>query len=102
MRSRYAAYALGEVDYILATTDPTGPQFRADTVAWAADVRSFSAGTRFEGLEVLSAETQGDLGWVSFRARLNQAGRDASFGERSTFVREGARWLYRCGEPLQG
>lgn len=101
MRSRYAAYAAGEVEYILATTDPDGPQFRADRPAWVADVQSFCDTTEFLGLDVLAASQDGDRGVVTFRARLSQGGRDASFAERSTFVRSDGRWLYSEGAPPQ-
>lgn len=112
MRSRYAAYALGLVDYVLDTTDPEGPQASPERRAWAAEVEGFIARTRFVGLEVLGAGSEGDAGssevscerpgpgaagsagWVQFHARLTQAGRDASFVERSAFVRRGGRWLY--------
>jgi SEC-C motif-containing protein len=95
MRSRYCAYAIGEVDYLLATTHPEGPQFRSDTRRWADDVRSFCATTRFEGLEVRASREQGDRGEVEFFARLTDAkGRDVSFAEHSVFVRENGRWYY--------
>ena len=93
MRSRYAAYAVGGADYILATTDPTGPHFQEDRARWLEEVRGFCASTRFERLEVLAA---GD-DWVSFRATLSQDGRDTSFSERSTFRRVDGRWLYHSG-----
>lgn len=98
MRSRYAAYALGEVDYVLDTTHPGGPQFRQDRDAWREDVRGFCQDTRFEGLEVLDEREQGDLGWVTFHARLSQAGEDVSFRERSRFERTDGRWLYHSAE----
>lgn len=97
MRSRYAAFALGLVDYILDTTDPTGPMAQPDRRLWAADVDGFCRETRFAGLEVLGAGSDGDAGWVRFRAALTQDGRDASFEERSAFVRRGGRWLYVSG-----
>ena len=99
MRSRYAAYALGLVDYVIDTTDPEGPQAQPDRRAWTADVAAFSRGTRFVGLDVLGAGQDADAGWVRFRATLEQGGRDASFTERSAFVRRGGRWLYVSGQP---
>lgn len=96
MRSRYAAYAAGDADYILTTTDPTGPHFQTNRDAWRAEVQSFCAQTRFEGLDVLDS---GD-DWVSFRATLTQDGRDASFSERSTFRCVDGRWLYHSGSAL--
>ena len=49
------------------------------------------------GLEIQGSGTEGDAGWVHFRAILTQDGRDASFEERSTFVRRDGRWLYVTG-----
>ena len=34
MRSRFAAYALGLVDHIVATTDPKGPQWQRHAASW--------------------------------------------------------------------
>jgi SEC-C motif-containing protein len=102
MRSRYAAYALGLVDYVLDTTAPDGPRAQPDRRAWAADVARFAQGTRFVGLEILGGASEGDAGWVKFRAILTQGGGDASFEERSTFVRRAGRWLYFGGDPPAG
>ncbi len=99
MRSRFAAYRLGLVAYVLETTDPTGPQARADGRAWARDVDAFCRRTDFQGLEVLEASAEGDAGVVRFRARLAQGGRDASFEERSAFRRVDGRWLYHDATP---
>lgn len=97
MRSRYSAYALGLVDYILDTTDPQGPHHQPDRAAWAEQVRRFCEGTRFLGLAVLHAEERGDEAWVRFFAHLEQEGKDASFEENSHFRRAEGRWLYRAG-----
>jgi SEC-C motif-containing protein len=95
MRSRYAAYVVGDVDYILATTDPEGPQFERDRAAWARSIDDFSRATRFEQLEVRSASPIVDeRGEVEFFARLSRGGQDVSFVERSLFVRREGRWLY--------
>ena len=101
MRSRYAAYALGDVDYVLATTHPEGPHFEEERGPWAEQVRAFCAATRFVGLEVHAAGGDEETGWVSFRATLSQEGRDVSFSERSTFKRSERRWLYHSGEGGQ-
>lgn len=95
MRSRYAAYAVGDVDYILATTDPEGPQFEPDRAAWARSVADFSRATRFEQLEIRAAsQVIDERGEVEFLARLSRGGEDVSFIERSVFVRRDGRWLY--------
>jgi SEC-C motif domain protein len=98
MRSRYAAYAAGVAEYILATTHPEGPEHRADRARWTNSVQDFTRSTRFEGLEVMAAGEDGDVGWVEFRARLTRAGQDVSLSERSTFLRVDGRWLYHSGK----
>jgi SEC-C motif-containing protein len=95
MRSRYAAYAAGDVDYIIATTDPQGPQFEHDRAAWARSIAAFCEATRFEQLEIrASSPVVDEHGEVEFFARLSRGGEDVSFVERSVFVRRDGRWLY--------
>ena len=95
MRSRYAAYAVGDVDYIIATTDPEGPQFQSDRAAWSRSIAAFSTATRFERLEIRSSSPIVDeRGEVEFVAGLSREGEDVSFVERSAFVRRDGRWLY--------
>lgn len=100
MRSRYAAYATGNAGYILATTDPEGPLFRADRAAWLAEIRAFCQGTEFLGLSVLDASQDNDQGEVRFQATLVQDGQDASLRERSRFRCQDGRWLYVDGQPF--
>jgi SEC-C motif-containing protein len=95
MRSRFAAYALGKVGYLVDTTHPDGPHFRADTEAWRRDLRAFCKSTSFDGLEIL--DTGDDE--VCFSAELRQGERDVSFVERSTFQTHEGRWKYLAGEP---
>jgi SEC-C motif-containing protein len=97
MRSRYSAYALGNVRYLVSSTDPSGPVWR-DDAAWPEEIARFCREVRFEGLEVLSHEPGDDVAHVTFRARLSAGGKDVSFGERSRFTRAGGRWRYHSGE----
>ena len=97
MRSRFAAYALGAVAYLQDTTDPEGPHFRPDRAAWGVELEHYCAKTRFEGLEVKAHGTDGDTGWVEFRAALLQGDADVSFTERSRFTRRDGRWVYSDG-----
>jgi SEC-C motif-containing protein len=99
MRSRYSAYAVAAVDYLIATTDPAGPQFRAeDRAAWADEIMRFCQRTRFEKLTIRGSSTHEDHGEVSFFAKLSRDGEDVSFAERSQFTRADGRWLYHSGE----
>ncbi len=94
MRARYAAYAYGLVDFIVETTDRTGPRWQRDMAVWKAEIRRFSEETRFLRLEVLDSQEQGDDATVRFFAHLQSGPRDTSFGETSTFVRQGGWWKY--------
>jgi SEC-C motif-containing protein len=99
MRSRYSAYALLLVDYVMETTAPLGPRARhSDRASWAEEIASFGRETRFAGLEIKESGEEGDRGFVHFRAVLEQGGHDASFEERSGFVKVAGRWLYASGE----
>jgi SEC-C motif-containing protein len=101
MRSRFSAYALGEVEYILASTHPQSPLAQRDRETWAGEVEAFCRATTFEGLEIRSARAEAGVGEVVFVARLSRGGEDVSFGERSKFLREGDRWLYHSGAVFQ-
>ena len=101
MRSRYTAYAIGLADFIIETTDPKGDQWEHDRENWLDDIRVFSQTTRFQELTILETEMVSENeGFVAFRARLEQAGADASFAERSRFVKGESGWLYVDGKPL--
>lgn len=86
MRSRYAAYALGNIDYIVNTSHPDLKK----TIRSRDDMIHFSKNTSFDNLTILQAE--GDT--VTFKAHLTQAGKDASFTEQSLFKKVGDRWYY--------
>lgn len=99
MRSRYSAYALGLVDYIIATTDPDGPRWESDQAAWRASIRDFAKSCEFRGVTIHEATHHEEDGVVEFTAELWRDGENASFRERSTFVRRQGRWLYHSAEP---
>ena len=87
MRSRYSAYVLGLLDYLLATWHPsTAPgDLELSPVKWL-------------GLEVRHAQATGDAGVVEFVARYRDNGKGVRLHEISRFVREAGRWLYIDGE----
>jgi SEC-C motif domain protein len=88
MRSRYAAFAVGDADYLLSTWHPSTRPKRLDldrTVRWLGlDIVGRTGGAMLQS-----------TGTVSFRAR-SSAG---TLSETSRFVREGGRWYYVDGEP---
>jgi SEC-C motif-containing protein len=94
MRSRYAAFARGEVDYLANTLCADHPD-RTETAA--ADYRAAREGLRYVGLSILHDSTDGDVGEVLFYARIFESGQDRSFVELSGFVREEGQWRYASG-----
>lgn len=80
MRSRYAAYALGETDYVWRTWHP---RTRPEQV-------THDPATTWTRLEVLDAD--GDE--VEFRAHHSGAGGAGVLHERSRFSRRAGRWFY--------
>ena len=98
MRSRYAAYAGGLVEYIMRTTDPDGPLARSDRDVWESENHAFCRDTEFPGLEILDVQAGEEKSTVRFRAQLRQGGEDASFMEESHFLLRDGQWLYHSGE----
>ena len=97
MRSRYTAFATGDVDHLVRTWHP-----RTRPEVLAAD-----PSTRWTGLTVVRTERGGpddDEGVVEFVARFEEpsAGRGgASAGrlhEVSRFARRAGRWVYVDGD----
>ena len=100
MRSRYSAYALGEIDYILRTHDPaTVHQVdRKNTELWSKQ-------SQWLGLEIVRSERGGsgdDAGLVEFVARYKIRGVIVEHRERAKFRRENGRWWFVDGEEIKG
>lgn len=90
MRSRYTAYALGIVAYLLDTWHPSTRPAALDPVDPAV---------RWLGLEIRRAAMDGEAhGIVEFVARSKLGGRAHRLRETSRFVREDGRWLYVDGD----
>ena len=88
MRSRYSAYALGKIDYIIETTHPqTRPK---DLMQWKEELIFFSKHTEFISLEIV--EARGDF--VHFKAHVKQEGKPYILEEKSRFVKVEGKWTY--------
>ena len=98
MRSRYTAYVLGEVDYIL---DSLHPDNRNDVDRNATEAWSKKA--TWKGLEIVSTEAGSptdQAGKVEFIARFEIAGVPQVHHERADFKRSGSRWYFVDGETI--
>ncbi len=95
VRSRYAAYALGESshrEYLVRTWHPaTAQNIRmADLIA---------EGHVWKALEIIDANQKGDLGRVEFKAIYSvDDGPDQIHHEKSAFHRNKGVWLYLEGK----
>jgi SEC-C motif-containing protein len=87
MRSRYSAYVLGLIEYLMATWHPS-------TAPGDLELRP----VKWLGLDVLHCATDGDAGVVEFVARCKVNGRAERVQETSRFVRQNGRWYYIDGQ----
>jgi SEC-C motif domain protein len=87
MRSRFAAFALGESAYLRRTLDPEHPDAAAP--AGAPD-RSL----KYARLRVLDH----DADRVLFHAEIYRAGKECSFAELSRFRNHAGAWRYVSGQ----
>lgn len=96
MRSRYAAYVVGDLDYIEKTSAGEA-RLRFDRT----DLLRSQAGTEWLGLEIVDRQDGGvgdEAGTVTFRARFRQDGREQVLSEKSEFRHIGSEWRYVSGE----
>jgi SEC-C motif-containing protein len=92
MRSRYSAYALGLVDYLVRSTLPA-QQIGLDQQA----IESWSQGSTWLGLEVEHeqlAEGDPQHAYVTFTAHWLDDSGEHSHRERSAFVRNNGNWYF--------
>ncbi|GAA2726692.1 hypothetical protein CAE01nite_22890 [Cellulomonas aerilata] len=87
MRSRYAAFAVGDVGYLRRTWHPR-------TCPADLDLDPAVRWTRLDVLDVRGGGPFDAAGTVEFRAHHRLDGERGSQHEVSRFVREGGRWLY--------
>ena len=83
MRSRYAAYAVGDVDHVFRTWHP---RTRPDDL-------SPDPATTWTGLTILGSGED----WVEFVATYERHGVPGQMRERSRFERRAGRWVYVDG-----
>src|SRR5512143_316309 len=92
MRSRYAAFVLGDERYLLATWHPTT---RPQSIP-------FKKSQKWRGLRIVEAKVTGESSAeVEFIARSRVSNTAAvRQHERSRFIREAGTWLYVDGDVL--
>ncbi|PIE25284.1 MAG: zinc chelation protein SecC [Neptuniibacter caesariensis] len=96
MRSRYTAFALGAIDYLIDTT--AAEKRNADDAEVLADQVKC---TNWVGLTILQTEAgtrADDIGMVEFEAKFETDDQSGTLYERSNFRKENGFWLYVDGE----
>ncbi|MEB0039772.1 MULTISPECIES: YchJ family protein [unclassified Pseudomonas] len=92
MRSRYSAYVLGLIDYLVSTTLPAQQASldRQSISDWSA--RSTWLGLGVEHVEVFGGKPE--HAFVTFVARWHDGAGEHSHRERSAFVQNQGRWYF--------
>jgi len=98
MKSRYSAYVVGDVNYIIKTTHQENPDFTLALKQWKNDILSFSKNSDFKKLTILDFVDLGLEAFVTFEVKLYINNQDETFIEKSRFLKEDDRWLYHSGE----
>ncbi len=94
MRSRYTAYTLVNIDYLLASWHPSTRPSRASLTP-----DSTAPGPKWLGLTIHDhRQIDASHAQVRFTARYREAGRGHRMTELSNFVLEDGRWFYVDGE----
>ena len=99
MRSRYAAFATANIDYIEETTDPSVRDTfdRDGTTEWAKN-------SEWMGLEIVSHEKGGKddkTGEVEFIAKYKYEGVERLHHERAQFKKHDGTWYFLDGTLVQ-
>ncbi|MDO4527180.1 MAG: YchJ family protein [bacterium] len=99
MRARYTAYAVGNIDFLYASSSQTvKDEFDAEAS------RRWSEGSQWSGMEIVATEAGGEndeTGIVEFIAHYSVNGTAFDHHERSRFIREGGEWVFDDGEIVK-
>lgn len=95
MRSRYSAFVLKNMDYVVATTDP---QARAEMDLKGNQEWMDSA--TFTQLEVIQHTNEGNKGIVEFKAHFTIDGKPYVHHEVSKFRKQAGVWYFRDGRVI--
>lgn len=101
MKSRYSAYAVANIKYLISTTHPDNPQYNPNKIEWGNDIKEFCQSVNFISLDIIEYIKNEDTEFVTFRANIKDLNNnDISFVEKSRFVKYNNLWKYIDGEFL--
>ena len=93
MKSRYTAYVLGKIDYLMTSHhSSTRPmEEKEEILAWSQNVD-------WLGLEIIEADDViNSEGFVTFKAKFKENGENQVIFEKSRFMMENNHWTYIDG-----
>jgi SEC-C motif-containing protein len=99
MRSRFAAFALKEIEYLWRTLHADHEDRARPKDEVVREIREACTENRYLGLRILDAtppDAEG-VARVLFAARVFRRGQDLSFAECSDFRRDESGWRYVSG-----
>ena len=96
MRSRYSAFATGQIDYIIETNNPDsrGDLDKDEIESWSKD----SIWNSLEIVETKDGQKNDEEGVVEFKAVYSVDGQEVIHHERSQFSKIDGKWFYTDGE----
>ncbi|NIJ46451.1 SEC-C motif-containing protein [Wenyingzhuangia heitensis] len=94
MKSRYTAYVLADIDYLLKSHhSSTRPIKEAD------EILQWTRSITWLGLEIVAApKPTNKEGFVTFKAHFLENGIKNNITENSRFVKENEHWVYIVGQ----
>ncbi|XBH20321.1 YchJ family metal-binding protein [Jonesiaceae bacterium BS-20] len=94
MRSRYTAFALGDVAYL-------GRSWHSSTAPADLDIDPDQIWTRLRILDTARGQETDTTGTVTFRAHYKVGTERGALSETSRFVRQDGHWFYLDGDVAQ-
>ncbi len=99
LRSRYTAFTLGEIDYILATHHS-----KTRNTVDRSEIEAWSKNSVWKGLEILDqakGSATDEQGEIRFCARFFSEGKDQEHWEHAVFERENGAWKFLDAQGMK-
>ncbi len=99
LRSRYSAFVVGKVDYII-NTHHTKTQDQVDR----KEIETWSKSSTWEGLKILqkeAGEAKDEMGTIIFHAQYTAEGKKQDHYEKSFFEKEKGEWKFLDAQGIQ-
>lgn len=102
VRSRYSAFALGRVDYLMRTLHEDHPDRGKPPAQIELALKTASSSFKYMGLVIIESEPRDKHGAcrVLYLARIFRRGEDVSFIELAEFLHDGKGLRYRNGRTV--